>query len=138
MSLGIYARRVSNCLNRYIRKMTMNVKNGKRGFSYYLRRIIPDMEEMTITEAERSPWLSSPACNKGRRATVVNLQVSTLQFNGRVNEPTYIAHTLVLNVSDHSETVSPLNSLSFNSEVFSLSGSAFGPEIPAFVIRRLM
>jgi hypothetical protein len=43
--------------------MIMNVKNGKRGFSHYLRRIIPDMEEKTITEAERSPWLPSPACN---------------------------------------------------------------------------
>jgi hypothetical protein len=32
-----------------------DIKKGKRGFSHYLQRIIPDMEEMTITEAERSP-----------------------------------------------------------------------------------
>ena len=96
----------------------MNVKNGKRGFSHYLRRIIPDMEEMASTEAERSPWLSFPACNKGSKATVVNLQVSTLQFKGRVNEPTCTADALVLNVSDHSGTISPLNSLSFNPRLF--------------------
>jgi hypothetical protein len=98
--------------------MIMNVKNGKRGFSHYLRHIIPDMEEMTTTEAERSPWLSSPACNKGRKATVVTLQVSTLHFKGRVNKPTCTADALVLNVSDHSDTVSPLNSLSFNPRLF--------------------
>jgi hypothetical protein len=43
----------------------------------YIRRIIPDIEEMTITEADRWPWLSSPACNNGRNATVVNCKVST-------------------------------------------------------------
>lgn len=96
------------------------------------------MEEMTITEAERWPWLSSPACNNGRNATVVNLQSQHFYKFKQGTQRTYTADTLVLNVSDHSEKVSPLNSLSFSSDAFSLSGSAFGPEIPALVIRRLI
>ena len=44
----------------------------KEHFVLYVRRIIPDIEEMTITEADRWPWLFSPACSKGRNATVVN------------------------------------------------------------------
>lgn len=33
--------------------------------------MIPDMEEMTITDADRWLWDSFPACRRGRKATVV-------------------------------------------------------------------
>lgn len=76
---------------------------------------------MTITDADRWPWDSLPAWRRGRKATVVK----------------YTEETLVLNVSDHSEN-SSLKSRFLSSEALELSGSAFGPEIPAFVISRLM
>ena len=49
----------------------------------------------------------------------------------------YTAETFVLNTSDHWEKVS-LNSFSFSSDAFSLSGSFFGPAMPALVIKRLI
>ena len=82
---------------------------------------MPDIEEMTITEAERCPWLPLPAWRRGRNATVVK----------------YTAETFVLKVSDHSEKVS-LNSFSFSSDAFWLSGSFLGPAMPALVIKRLI
>jgi hypothetical protein len=100
--------------------------------------MIPDIEEMTITEAERWPWLSSPAWSKGRSATVVNYLSLAFQRVMGIGSLTYTADTLVLNVSDHWEKDSPLNSLSFSSEAFSLSGSALGPATPAFFIRKLI
>lgn len=50
----------------------------------------------------------------------------------------YTAETFVLKVSDHSEKDSELKRLSLSFDAFSLAGSAFGPDMPALVIRRSM
>jgi len=84
--------------------------------------MIPDMEEMTITEGEKWACASFAAWSSGRKATVVK----------------YTAETLVLKVEDHSEKVSELKSVSFSFDASSLLGSAFGPEMPALVIKRSM
>jgi hypothetical protein len=77
---------------------------------------------ITITEAERWPWDSLPAWRRGRKATVVK----------------YTEETFVLKVEDHSEKDSELKSVSFSSVAEEEFDSALGPDIPAFVIRRLM
>ena len=50
----------------------------------------------------------------------------------------YTEDTFVLNVEDHSEKDSELKRLSFSSVAEEELGSAFGPEMPALVTRRLM
>lgn len=75
-----------------------------------------------MTEAERCPCDSLPACSKGRNAIVVK----------------YTEDTFVLKVDDHSEKDSELKRVSFSSVAEEELGSALGPAIPAFVIRRLM
>jgi hypothetical protein len=75
-----------------------------------------------MTEGEKWDCASFAACNSGRKATVVK----------------YTADTLVLKVEDHPEKDSELKSVSFSFDASSLAGSAFGPEMPALVIRRSM
>lgn len=82
---------------------------------------MPDIELMTITDADRCPRDSFPACSNRRKATVVK----------------YTDETFVLNVSDHWEN-SSWKRRSLSSLALSLSGSALGPAMPALVIRRLM